>query len=428
MNSFISLFLAFLTFFASIVNTFTVVKAPEDTTEFTPVVRFTVCSDNHINTAGDTPCMRMSKMMKLSYAVADTDNEYNNLDAVMFVGDIADNGRKNQFYGMQSTLNACVKDETQVLTLLAARSHDGKGLNKSPFEFFTALTGNDSDTHVVINGFHFILLSASENVDEHYGEYQRTWLKTQLDAAVKDDPTKPIFVAHHEHVKNTVYGSSDFEGWGNSYFRDIFNQYPHIVHFSGHSHYPINDPRSIWQGEFTAIGTGSMKYLEFTIDDDRTVHPDGNGDEAEFWIVEVDANNRIRLRGYDLIEQQVLCEYIINSPLDRSYTPEKNIANSSAPVFKNANVKVSKSFGSYKITVDRAESTDGKPVTLYRAYALDKDGNELKMEYYLPRYYSATLDDTATINLGSVPKETTAFKIVAENAYGMQSKPIIVSK
>lgn len=427
MNGFISFFLAFLTFFASIVNTCTVVKAPEDKTDFTPVVRFSVCSDNHIKSAGDIPCMRLNKMMKLCYAIADADKEYNKLDAVMFVGDIADNGSKDQFYGFKSTLNASVKDETQVLALLAAKSHDGNTLDEGVLDFFPALTGIENDTHVVINGYHFILISQSRTVGERYSEYQRKWLKEQLDAAVEDDPSKPIFVAHHEHVLDTVYGGSSFDGWGVDNFRDIFNQYPQIVHFSGHSHYPVNDPRSIWQGEFTAVGTGSMKYLEFTVDKERTIHPEGNQSEAEFWIVEADANNRIRLRAYDLMEQKMLSEYIIDGPLSREFTPEKQAARSTAPKFSSDKIKVSHPFGSYKVKVDRAESTDGMPVVLYRAYVLDKDGKELSMSWEIPKYYSFTLDDTETIKIGKLPDGAASIKVVAETAYGVQSEPLTVN-
>ena len=178
----------------------------------------------------------------------------------------------------------------------------------------------------------------------------------------------------------------------------------------------------------TAIVTGAIKYLEFTIDTDRKIHPDGYKKEAEFWLVEVDANNRIRLRGYDLMEQQVLCEYIINGPLSRDFTPEKQAAKSKAPVFNSTDVKVKKAFGNYKFTFNRAESTDEMPVFLYRAYALDKDGNELKMVYYMPKYYSYTLDEKATIDFGKLPDETAQFKIIAETAYGVQSEPIVISK
>lgn len=423
-----SVILSIFTVLASLANGNIKVTAPADTTDFTPVIRFIVESDNHIKASGDIPCLRINKSLKLSYAIAEADKEYNSLDAVLFVGDIANNGLKSQYYGFKSTIDACVKDETQVLALLALRSHDGNTLGAETLDYFSDLTdGLGGDKHTVINGFHFITISHSENEDEKFGEYQREWLKAQLDEAVKDDPTKPIFVAHHEHILNTVFGSSDFDGWGCDYFRDILNQYPQVVHFSGHSHYPVNDPRSIWQGEFTAIGTGSMKYVELTVDDDRTIHPLGHSLEAAFWMVEVDANNRIRLRAYDLTEQQVLCEYILENPLDRSYTPEKQASRSTAPVFKNANVKVKKFFGSYKITVDCAEATDDMPIILYRAYVLNENNEVIDSAYCIPKYYSATPDKTETISLGRQTDEAAYVKIVAETAYGVQSKPIIIS-
>lgn len=426
MNGFISFILAFFTFFASIVNTFTVVKVPEDKTDFTPVIRFMVASDTHVESAGDRLCMRVNKALKLSYAIAEADDEYNNLDAVVFCGDVTDNGRRDQFCGFQSTINSALCDGTEYIAMLA-KSHDGGTLDKQSLEYFKSISGLENDMHTVVNGYHFITLSASKTPGEQYSEYQREWLKAQLDAAVKDDPSKPIFVAHHEHVKGTVYGSRDVDGWGIDYFRDIFDQYPQIVHFSGHSHYPVNDPRSIWQGEFTAVGTGAIKYLEFTVDSERKIHPSGYMQESEFWLVEVDANNRIRLRAYDLMEQKMLTEYIIDGPLSRDFTPAKQEAKSSAPVFTSDKVKVSHPFGSYKVKVDRADSTDGMPVVLYRAYVLDKDGNELSMNWKMPKYYSYTLDDTEIIKIGKLPNGAASIKVVAENAYGMQSEPLKVT-
>ena len=45
-------------------------------------------------------------------------------------------------------------------------------------------------------------------------------------------------------------------------FAEILKNYPQVVDFSGHSHVPINDPRSIHQKHFTALGTGSLSYFE----------------------------------------------------------------------------------------------------------------------------------------------------------------------
>lgn len=425
MKKFTAFFLCFITAFAAIGYAFIDVDAPDDKSNFTPVLRFMVASDTHLGAAVGKLSQRTMKALKLSYAIAEEDKEYNKLDAAMFCGDITDNGRRDQFVGFKAAMNNALRDGTQLLPIVA-KSHDSSTLDKGSLSYLSGMTGLDSDIHTVINGFHFITISTSKVDGEQYSEYQRTWLKEELDKAVNADPTKPIFVANHEHVKDTVYGSTKFDGWGIDYFREILNQYPQVVHFSGHSHYPINDPRSIWQGEFTAVGTGAIKYLEFTIDNDRTLHPDGYKDESEFWIVEVDANNRIRLRGVDLMEEEFLCEYIINDPLSREYTPEKQAAKSKAPVFKSDSLKLKKSFGEYKATFNKADSTDNMPVVLYRAYFLDKDGAELSKIYQLPKYYSADFDDDAeyTMSLGKLPEGTATIKIVAETAYGVQSAPL----
>ena len=40
---------------------------------------------------------------------------------------------------------------------------------------------------------------------------------------------------------------------------DVLAKYPQVVTFSGHLHFPLNDPRSIWQASFTSFGCGSTR-------------------------------------------------------------------------------------------------------------------------------------------------------------------------
>ena len=65
-------------------------------------------------------------------------------------------------------------------------------------------------------------------------------------------------------------------------------------------------------------------------DDIKTVHPKGYRFASTFWVVEIDADNRMRLRAVDLLSQEYLCEYILEGPADRSYTPEKQKARAEA--------------------------------------------------------------------------------------------------
>lgn len=423
-----SLMVAIATLITSFFSMFICVEAPEDKTDFTPVVRFAVCSDSHIATMGDKSCSRIVKALKLAYAVSDSDKEYNQLDAFLIAGDISDKGWKSQFCGFKAVTDLFLRDETTLVPILA-KSHDGYTKAKGTLEYFSELMGCSNDIHYIINGYHFIALSTSKIVEDQYSEYQRQWLDEQLAEAVKDDATKPIFVMHHEHNTGTVYGSSEIDGWGIDYFNDILAKYPQVVDFSGHSHYPLNDPRSIWQGDFTAIGTGSLAYMEFTVDETRKIHPTGYQQEAQFWIVEVDANNSIRLRGIDLTEAKVLCEYIINNPADkaqRQFTPEQQAAKSKAPVFDDgAKLKITKSFGNVTIKLPVAKSTDGMPIFLYRAYVYDADGNEVASQWALPKYYSYTQKDNIKIKIKDLKKGKYTVKVVAETAYGVQSQPLI---
>ena len=425
---FIKIILALVTAVMTVTAPFNNVKAPEDKSGFVPVIRFTVASDTHIQAAGFERTQRMQKVMSLAYNDAQQDENYKRVDAFLWAGDLTDQGYKVQFLNFLGTVKSMKKDETQLLAVLA-KSHDGYTMENGTQEYFTDITGQPTDFHEVINGFHFIGLSASHIKDEHYSTYQREWLKEELAKAAADDPQKPIFVMQHEHVKDTVYGSFEEDGWGMDYFRDILNEYPQIVDFSGHSHYPLNDPRSVWQGEFTAVGTGALKYAEFTVDGERTVHPDGYKKIAQSWIVEVDKDNTVRLRGFDNLTGTLLCEYFIKNPADinaRQFTPAQQKSISSAPVFnEGAKLTAKKIAGKYKITAPAAESTDGFPVFLYRFYIYDKDGNLTETKWVLNNYWKSETYESITEKFEAEKGFTVKF--TAENAYGMKSAELEIT-
>ena len=84
-------------------------------------------------------------------------------------------------------------------------------------------------------------------------------MKEQLEYASLEDVYKPIFVFIHHGIKNTAYGT---EQWYTEDFTKIFNDYPQVIQFSGHSHYPLNSPKSIYQKDFTSINTSTTSYFE----------------------------------------------------------------------------------------------------------------------------------------------------------------------
>lgn len=423
----ISFILSVTTAFLSLFMPAAKTEAPKDTENFIPVIRFAVFSDSHILSIGDTRSRRIQKVMSLAYSDAEQDENYKTVDAAFVAGDLTDYGTAAQFIGFKAAVDSVLKEET-VLMPVVAKNHDGYTYSSKSLSLYKDITGFDGDFHNVVNGFHFIGISASKTEGEHYSEYQREWLRKQLLSATADDSQKPIFVMHHEHVSDTVYGSFDVDGWGLDYFKDILCEFPQVVDFSGHSHYPSNDPRSIWQGEFTAVGTGALKYVEFTVDGENKVHPDGYKNIAQMWIVEVDSNNRVRLRNYDALNASLLCEYIIENPADkenRQYTPEQQKNSSCAPAFpENAELKIKKIAGRYKITVPAAESNDGKIVALYRIFVLDANGEVIDSQYILNNYWLGKTYENVTFKVKA--NKGAIIKAVAENAYGMQSAALSV--
>lgn len=123
---------------------------------------------------------------------------------------------------------------------------------------FNAVFG-DAPTAVVrkvIGGFDFISLAVAST--SGYAAEDLASLKAALDAAVARDARRPIFVVTHFHPLDTVNSSGSAAH--DSGLRALLNGYPQAVNLSGHTHNPLQDPRSIWQGEFTVVDTSTLCY------------------------------------------------------------------------------------------------------------------------------------------------------------------------
>ena len=420
--------LALIMSFGFMSISFSADKSEPKSDDFVPVLRFIASSDTHVRDDSDVTAQRIGKMLSLVYGIAEEDENYDKLDAILIAGDLTNDGTKTEFDKFSKAVKDSLKGDTRFLGVVA-KNHDGYKMSRTELrDYYNKDTGNDADFNVVINGYHFIGLSASPNNAEHYDKAQIKWLDEQLKNATAENPDKPVFVMHHEHNRDTVYGSSSYDGWGVTFFNDTLKKYPQVVDFSGHSHYPLNDPRSIWQGEYTAIGTGAIYYSEFTIDLKRTYHPADSNDTATCWIAEVDAANRLRLRGMDVEAGECLCEYILENPANpenREYTPEKRKAASKAPEFdKDAKAEVTATPGGCRITVPAAASKDGMPVVLYRANAKNSLGIKSADTWTLPSYYRAVEQDEIELNLFGLPKGDYTVSVVAENAYGGDSEAL----
>ncbi|MBQ2724529.1 MAG: metallophosphoesterase [Clostridia bacterium] len=408
---------------------------------FRPVIRFVAASDVHIDDSNsEAEDERLANLYKTAYAYSDAHESYKALDAVFFAGDFTN-------YGTLSSMKKFAKivaknDQDYTITRVSLGNHEfynGDVTTTVP-NLKEALGYEDDDTHVVIEGYHFIMVSA-DGEGNGYSAEKQTWLAKELEAAAADDPTgkKPIFVFQHHHITNTVLGSIN---WGVTDLTDILKKYPQVVDFSGHSHFPMNDPRSVWQGDFTALGTGTLSYYECDLVGVQTanVFPKNNKgaigtgrasrDAAQYYIVEVDANNAIKVQGYDLLSGTFMMDPIyfrsVGDPSKFTYTDARADA-AEAPAFA-ADAKIDIiNLNRMRVAVEFPQAQGGEQVQNYRVELYQGD-SLLKRDYRLACNFYFPAPEKLEASFDSLTALTEyTIKIFAVSCWGKESEPISVT-
>lgn len=261
------------------------------------IMRFMACSDLHYK--DDPDCIekqRFDEGLRQLYAYADA-QPYKSVDAVYIVGDFADRGSLQQMKNVKDSLDRGIRPGTLVNLSLASHEWFGENGEAGGRERFASVFGQEPETHRVIGGFHFVSVSCTDGC--HYRAPQQKFVAEALDAAHRADPKKPVFFFQHPHPTNTVYGSI---GWGCADLMPILVNYPQIITFSGHSHAPINDPRSIHQEHFTSVGTGTFSYFELDeFDKTYGTFPPLKEIAAQMQIVEARDDGSVRILPWDVI-------------------------------------------------------------------------------------------------------------------------------
>lgn len=387
---------------------------PED---FTPVLRFIASSDCHIDDNDErNEKQRFADMFKDAYSYAESCS-YDKIDAIIVAGDITNNGRDEQYEIFNQIVSENIKSETQLLTCLgnhefyAHRKYDAS----ITYEKYMQYINEEVDIHVVINGFHFIGVSYDDNGKTYEGKLE--WLEAQLDEATKDDPTKPVFVYQHPHPALTVYGSVN---WGDTDIATVLRKYPQVIDFSGHSHYTASDPRSIWQGSYTAVGTASTRSVVTNtsfLDEDG----DAPGETGTFWIVEVDAQGNTRLMLYDIANHCFFenNEYYLTDITNKKshrYTWNNLKSLDTAPEFpENSEIKLTRNEdGSVTLSFPDANGYWG--AENYKISVKSGAFKTIWSDTVVSNYVRA-VSDGMSINLGELESGTYTVKIRAYSPY-----------
>jgi len=426
-NQFVSAFLTIV--FTGCFSIFSLIggtgkELPKTPDDFTPVMRFAICSDVHLNgEEGTDEAKKFDAMFKDVYEYTES-CEYDKLDAVIVAGDFATSGKPVEYAQFNKIVNANIKEETQLITCIG--NHEFISYrDEDPTVAYTVYKecqNEELDTHTVINGYHVIGVSYADDAKTFNGKL--TWLRNELDKAVKDDPTKPIFVFQHPQPFGTVYGSVN---WGTLQVRTVLEAYPQVIDFSGHSHYNLSDPRSIWQGTFTAVGTGSITTLQGNLNY-LTGGEDSPYESGGFWIVEADKDGNVRLQAYDVVSHMFFenCDYYfsdITNLRNRSYTWGNFKSLDTAPEFP-ANAAIASELDSDNNTIlSFADANGYYKAENYKIIVSKSFFNNVYEETVLSDYVRAD-STTMTVNLGQLEAGTYNVKITPYSPFSRAGKAL----
>ncbi len=266
---------------------------PTEYGEFETVLRFIVSSDNHVASTNSETAKRLKQLFASSYAYADK-QEYNKIDAFVAVGDLTNNGNVGECKAWKTVVDSSIRKETQVITVAGNHEFYGTGTN----EGYVSAVDSELNKHLTINGYHFLGISTVKE-----GDYSQSlnWLKDELKKANDEDKSKPIFTFQHHHIKDTVYTSSTWFTQHSAQLNSIYSEYSQVINFSGHSHAPINNPKTVYQKDYTLFGTGTLYYFEMAPGMTYGTIPPNSDKAAQFYIVEVARDNRVRVLPYNLL-------------------------------------------------------------------------------------------------------------------------------
>jgi len=235
-----------------------------------PLARLGVISDIHIH--GLTPNWRAAFLKALRFF------RDRGADGVVVAGDMADNGRIDQLQAVAEDWFSVFPDGKgpdgrKVEQLFVYGNHDASVWGpaadkmKTDPEFAATRLCRDAAT------------KAKTWEDCFHEEYKPIWMKNvngitvvgahwqdhlRIEDYMKEhgreiDPRLPFFYVQHAHPKDTCFGAW---AWGhdNGASTRALSSFPNAVALSGHSHYSLTDERTVWQGAFTSINTGSLRY------------------------------------------------------------------------------------------------------------------------------------------------------------------------
>ncbi|NTU89346.1 MAG: hypothetical protein HGA54_05480 [Actinobacteria bacterium] len=351
--------------------------------------RFIIGSDIHIGQT-DAASTKLNNAFSIFKMVAPDAN------AILFCGDLTENGTADELGSLNSLISANIDlgFESTPEVHYVMGNHDFYNSSIADFEARTRQTQNSV---AVVNGITIIKLCASS----WYGDY--TGCYDFLANALREAGTsgKPILVLGHHGIQDTVYVTPEWHGiWGN--LITLMQQYPQIIHFSGHSHAPLAHPNSINQDlGFTCIQCSTLgSYFEMESGTDDGSRPSGAWNASQALVLDVAADDSVTIHRLDLSKNRYIGNPWVFHPLnDQPYTIASRWNASYSPGFVDTYITKSTNEGTLTITNPQATKLDDDENNFAHTYHItvhSSTGSHLVDELIYSDFYNTEMADTFT--------------------------------
>lgn len=312
---------------------------------------------------------------------------------------------------------------------------------------YMTLTDSNGKTH------HFLIIqpnsygNSSDGDKVTFFDSSISWLDAKLAEITAADPNAYVYVFTHAMIADTCYGSDlDVNGihtnkgngsyWYTNELTSTLEKYPQVITFSGHLHFPINDERSIMQGAFTSIGTGSVANLamESGYANASGTRPTGYTEVSSGHVLEIDGNGNVRITRLNLATGENFGEpWVLEAPNAENthltkYTQNRKDTNA-APSMEGATIEASfvTVGGNVVAGLYFSAGTDDSFVHHYEIKVTNTTNNSvLKNIKWLSDFYlisnAADMAKTCNISLGTVVGGANyTVEITAVDSWGAKS-------